>query len=78
MKKRHVAMEWRVCAPSQPQVWRDANQSGISQAGELSALDALGITRIGLNGSSTGPQAGQTINNNRVVISVLSNSGGVN
>jgi Ca2+-binding RTX toxin-like protein len=53
----------------QLQVWRDVNQDGISQAGELSGLDALGITRIGLNGSSTGPQAGQTINNNRVALS---------
>ncbi len=57
--------------------WRDANQDGISQAGELSALDALGITRIGLNGSSTGPQAGQTINNNRVALSTTFTRAGV-
>ena len=61
----------------QLQVWRDANQDGISQAGELSGLDALGITRIGLNGSSTGPQAGQTINNNRVALSTTFTRGGV-
>ena len=61
----------------QLQVWRDANQDGISQAGELSALDALGITRIGLNGSSTGPQAGPTINNNRVALSTTFTRNGV-
>ncbi|MGX5648960.1 hypothetical protein ACWKW4_01740 [Hydrogenophaga borbori] len=43
----------------QLQVWRDTNQDGISQAGELSGLDALGITRLGLNGSATGPQLGR-------------------
>ena len=62
----------------QLQVWRDVNQDGISQAGELSTLDALGITRIGLNGSSTGPQAGQTINNNRVALSTTFTRNGVN
>ncbi|MGX5648962.1 hypothetical protein ACWKW4_01750 [Hydrogenophaga borbori] len=62
----------------QLQVWRDANQDGISQAGELSGLDALGITRLGLNGSATGPQAGQTINNNRVALSTTFTRNGVN
>ncbi|HSX92683.1 MAG TPA: calcium-binding protein [Hydrogenophaga sp.] len=61
----------------QLQVWRDVNQDGISQAGELSALDALGITRIGLDGSSSGPQAGQTINNNRVALSATFTRNGV-
>jgi len=32
-------------------------------------LAALGITRIGPNGSGTGLQAGQCINNSRAVIS---------
>ncbi|MDO9438628.1 calcium-binding protein [Hydrogenophaga sp.] len=54
---------------SQLQVWRDLNQDGISQSNELSRLDALNITRIGVNGSGTGPQAGQTINHNRVALS---------
>ncbi|MGX5648963.1 hypothetical protein ACWKW4_01755 [Hydrogenophaga borbori] len=62
----------------QLQVWRDTNQDGISQAGELSGLDALGITRLGLNGSATGPQAGQTINNNRVALSTTFTRNGVN
>lgn len=48
---------------SQLQVWRDLNQDGISQSNELSTLAGLNITRIGVNGSSTGPQSGQTINN---------------
>ncbi len=54
---------------SKLQVWRDLNQDGISQSHELSSLDALHITRIGVNGSGTGPQAGQTINHNRVALS---------
>lgn len=54
---------------SQLQVWRDLNQDGTSQSGELFTLGALNITRIGLNGSSSGPQAGQTINNSRVALS---------
>ncbi|WP_281272934.1 calcium-binding protein, partial [Hydrogenophaga borbori] len=63
---------------AQLQVWRDTNQDGISQSGELSGLDALGITRIGLNGSASGPQAGQTINNNRVALSTTFTRNGVN
>ena len=63
---------------SQLQVWRDANQDGISQAGEISTLGALNITRIGVNGSSSGPQAGQTINNNRVALSTTYTRAGVN
>ncbi len=62
----------------QLQVWRDTNQDGISQAGELSSLGALSITRIGLNGTSSGPQAGQTINNNRVALSTTFTRSGVN
>lgn len=63
---------------AQLQVWRDVNQDGISQSGELNALDALGITRIGLNGSASGPQAGQTLNNNRVALSTTFTRNGVN
>ncbi|RUR71954.1 hypothetical protein EJP67_33425, partial [Variovorax guangxiensis] len=52
----------------QVKVWRDLDQDGISDAGELFSLDQLGITRIGVNGSATnttgGNQAGTTINGN--------------
>jgi len=37
------------------QVWQDLNQDGISQSGELSSLDALGITGIN-TGSTTNSQ----------------------
>ena len=50
-------------------VWRDANQDGISQAAELQSLSALGISSIGVNGTATGPQAGQVIAGNRVDLS---------
>jgi hypothetical protein len=50
-------------------IWQDANQDGISQSTELKTLAQLNITRIGVNGSSTGPQAGQVINNNLVALS---------
>ena len=50
-------------------VWKDANQDGISQASELQSLGALGISSIGVNGTATGPQAGQTIAGNRVDLS---------
>ncbi|WP_137895068.1 calcium-binding protein [Ramlibacter sp. 2FC] len=50
-------------------IWQDANQDGISQAGELKTLAELGITSIGVTGSATGPQAGQVINNNAVALS---------
>lgn len=63
---------------SQLQVWRDLNQDGISQSNELSTLAGLSITRIGVNGSSSGPQAGQTINNNRVALSTTYTRAGVN
>ena len=56
-------------AYGQLKVWQDANQDGISQSTELKTLAQQGITRIGLNGTSTGPQAGQTINNNQVALS---------
>ncbi len=62
----------------QLQVWRDVNQDGVSQAGEINSLDALNITRIGLNGTSSGPQAGQTINNNLVALSTSYTRAGVN
>ncbi|WP_275054605.1 calcium-binding protein [Comamonas testosteroni] len=55
---------------SQVQVWRDLNQDGVSDAGELFTLDALGISRIGVVGSTTngtgGMQAGSTIEGNYV------------
>ncbi|MEQ9106467.1 MAG: calcium-binding protein [Limnobacter sp.] len=56
-------------AYGQLKVWQDVNQDGISQSTELKTLAEHGITRIGLNGTSTGPQAGQTINNNQVALS---------
>lgn len=62
---------------SQLQVWRDVNQDGVSQSAELFTLGALNITRIGVNGSSTGPQSGQTINNNTVALSTTFTRAGV-
>ena len=53
----------------QLKVWRDQNQDGVSQAGELKTVAEWGITSIGVNGTSAGPQAGQTINNNLVALS---------
>ena len=50
-------------------VWRDLDQNGISTANELFTLDQLNITSINTNGTSTGPQAGQVINNHRVALS---------
>ena len=47
-------------------IWRDLNQDGINQAGELQTLGALGISSIGVNGTTTGPQAAQVIADNRV------------
>ncbi len=53
---------------NQVKVWRDLNQDGISDAGELFSIDQLGINRIGVMGSATnttgGSQAGKTINGN--------------
>ena len=57
--------------------WRDLDQNGVAQPGELLRLDQLGITRIGLDGRATGPQAGQTINNNRVALSTTFTLNGV-
>jgi len=52
----------------QVKVWRDIDQDGVSDAGELFSLDQLGISRIGVVGSATnttgGSQAGTTINGN--------------
>jgi len=50
-------------------VWRDLDQNGISTSNELFALAGLGITSIGTNGTSTGPQAGQIVNNNLIALS---------
>lgn len=51
-------------------VWRDLDQDGVSDAGELFGLDALGISRIGVVGSASnatgGTQAGTTVNGNAV------------
>ena len=58
-------------------VWRDANQDGISQAAELQSLSALGISSIGVNGTATGPQAGQVIAGNRVDLSTMFTQNGV-
>jgi len=55
-----------------------ANQDGISQDSETSTPSAVNMTRIGVTGSSTGPQAGQTINNNRVALSATYTRAGVN
>ena len=54
---------------SELKVWRDLDQNGISSANELFTLDQLNITSINTNGTSTGPQAGQVTNNNRVALS---------
>ncbi|VTU27028.1 Cyclolysin [Variovorax sp. PBL-H6] len=52
------------------QIWRDLDQDGITDAGELSGLDTLGISRIGVNGSASnatgGAQAGTTVNGNLI------------
>ena len=52
------------------QVWRDLDQDGVSDAGELLGLDALRISRIGVVGSTTnatgGTQAGNTVNGNLI------------
>ncbi|MDO9434969.1 MAG: hypothetical protein Q7T95_06015, partial [Hydrogenophaga sp.] len=61
---------------SELQVWRDLNQDGITQAGELNSLSVLNITNINLNGNAAGPQAGQTVNNNRVALSTTFTQGG--
>ena len=51
---------------NQVKVWRDLNQDGITDAGELFSLDDLGISRIGVAGSTTDGQAGSTVNGNFV------------
>jgi Ca2+-binding RTX toxin-like protein len=55
---------------NQVKVWRDINQDGVSDANELFSLDQLGISRIGVVGSTTnatgGQQAGTTINGNLI------------
>jgi Ca2+-binding RTX toxin-like protein len=52
------------------QVWRDLDQDGISDAGELFGLDDLGISRIGVTATATnapgGTQAGSTVNGNLI------------
>ena len=53
-------------------------RTALARATRFSSLSALDITRIGLNGSSSGPQAGQTINNNRVALSTTYTAAGVN
>ncbi|MET3459277.1 calcium-binding protein, partial [Variovorax atrisoli] len=55
---------------NQIKVWRDFNQNGISDTGELFNLDQIGISRIGVVGSTTnstgGSQAGTTVNGNLI------------
>jgi hypothetical protein len=55
---------------SQIKVWRDLDQDGVSDAGEVVGLDALGITRIGVSGSPVnatgGTQAGTTVAGNLI------------
>ena len=50
------------------QVWRDLDQDGVSDAGELLGLEAMRISRIGAVVSTTnatgGSQAGTTVNGN--------------
>ena len=50
-------------------VWRDLDQNGTTGINELFTLGQLGITSINTNGTATGPQAGQVINNNQVALS---------
>ncbi|MDO9434043.1 MAG: hypothetical protein Q7T95_01270, partial [Hydrogenophaga sp.] len=61
---------------SELQVWRDLNQDGITQSGELNTLTSLNISSINLNGTAAGPQAGQTVNNNRIALSTTFTQGG--
>ena len=55
---------------NQVKVWRDLDQDGVSDAGELFTLDQLGISRIGVVGSATnatgGSQAGTVVNGNLI------------
>ena len=55
---------------SSVQLWRDLDQDGISDAGELFGLEAVGISRIGAVGSTTnstgGTQAGTVVGNNLI------------
>jgi hypothetical protein len=50
-------------------VWRDLDQDGVTDSGELKSLGALQITRIGTVGGTTGGQAGTTVNGNRIALS---------
>jgi hypothetical protein len=45
-------------AYSQLRIWRDLNQDGISQAGELQTLQSLGIASIGVAGTTTNTNLG--------------------
>ena len=54
---------------SELKVWRDLNQDGISQANELSNLGQLNITSISTQGTTSGPQIFQLINNNQAALS---------
>ncbi|MGX7743989.1 cadherin-like domain-containing protein [Rhodopseudomonas parapalustris] len=42
-------------------LWRDLNQNGVSESGELIGLDAAGITSISLSGTSVTPSPDTTI-----------------
>lgn len=43
---------------SQLRIWKDANQDGVSQAGELQTLADLGIARIGVAGTASNVNLG--------------------
>jgi len=58
-------------------VWRDLDQNGTSTTNELFTLTGLGITSIRTNGTSTGPQAGQIVNNNLIALSTTYIQNGV-
>ncbi len=67
---------------NQVKVWRDLNQDGVSDAGELFGLDQLGISRIGVVGSvantTGGTQAGTTVNGNFIAQSASFTRSGTN
>ena len=61
---------------SQLKVWRDINQDGISQSGELSSLNAIGITAIGLKTTASNINLGN--GNIQTAAGVFSRSDGTN
>ncbi len=49
---------------SSVKVWRDLDQDGVSDTGELFTLEQLGVSRIGVVGATSGRQASTTVNGN--------------